>query len=562
MKKIQLRKPKRPVDQSVALIELPPLSERLQYMTGLRLAFAFVVFVLHFWGAQITGLTPVEVLPATVIYLFATLVNEVARRLLHRRGLPLLAIMLIMDGIYLAWVSFATGGPASPLRFMIYLHLIAVTLLASYRTGLKVALWHSLMFFVAFYAQLAGWVEPFVPISGSVQEAATAFNRLSVLNILAFWFVAIGTALFSASNEKELRRNRDDVGRLAGMAVDLEKVNEPRAVAMVTLQRLSANFTSRRSAFIAGRDALRILAYDGEVPYHQVAPNADALIAQAWRDRQIRLIRQVDPATNPMISSLFPNGRGLIVVPLFAEARAVGAIVIEHGDQLGAVERRELMLMEQFATYAALSLRNAWAVGEIKRLAQIDPLTGLANRGTFQDALARELSRSDRSGEQFSLLILDLDHFKNVNDTYGHQIGDDVLKSVAATMETIKRDFDTASRYGGEEFAVILPGCSAGDSRVVAERFRKSIQEQREPVEITASVGIATFPVDATSTKDLIKMADDALYESKRRGRNQVTVAGDSPMDALKELSDELDELEELEELEDEVSETVPPLDM
>lgn len=537
-------------DQSVSLIDLPPLSERLQYMTGLRLAFAFVVFVLHFWGSRFTGLTPVEVLPATVIFLTATLVNEFARRLLHRRGLPLLATMLVMDGIYLAWVAFATGGPTSPLRFLIYLHLIGVTLLASYRTGLKVALWHSLMFFVAFYAQLAGWVEPFVPIRGSVEAAAAEFNRLSVLNILAFWFVAIGTALFSASNEKELRRNRDDVGRLAEMAVELEKENEPRSVARVTLRRLAANFHVERAVFVAGRDSLRILAYDGEVPWHQVTPNADALIVEAWSDRRTRLVRQPDPSSNPMLASLFPAGKGLIVVPLYAEARSVGVIVLERGDPMAAIERREIVLMEQFATYAALALRNAWALEEIRKLAQIDPLTGLANRGTFQESLTRELSRADRSGEPVTLLILDIDHFKQVNDTYGHQIGDDVIKNIASTLASVKRDFDTAARYGGEEFAVILPGCNAQDSRAIAERFRTKIKAHREPLEVTSSVGVATYPTDAGNSKDLIKLADDALYESKRAGRDRVTLA----TDALTSAS--------VGQMREAPSEATPPLDL
>jgi diguanylate cyclase (GGDEF)-like protein len=538
-----------------AVIDLPPLSERLQYLTGLRLAFAALVVILRFAGERFTGLTPQEVLPATLIFVAATWVNEFARRYMHRRGLPLLAAMLVMDGIYLAWVMFATGGPTSPLRFLIYMHLIAVTLLASYRTGLKVALWHSLMFFVAFYAQLAGWVEPFVAIEGTVQEAAAEFNRQSVLNIVAFWFVAIGTAMFSASNERELRRNRDDVGRLAGMAVELEEASEPRAVARVTLKRLTSNFASRRAAFIAGRDVLKILAYEGEVPFYTINPNSDALILQAWRDRKPRLVKQADADENPMIASLFPNGKGIVVVPLFAEARPVGAICMEYGEALTGIERREITLLEQFATYAGLALQNAWALEEIKRLAQIDPLTGLANRGTFQEALAREISRSERSGEPLSLVILDIDHFKRINDTWGHQIGDDVLRSVAAALELHKRDFDTASRYGGEEFAIILPGCSTTDSRQIADRFRARIEGLKDPVEVTGSVGVATYPTDATTTKDLIKLADDALYASKDAGRNRVTLAGDTLMDAMSEVPESTGGRKR-------VSETVPPLEL
>ena len=514
-------------DRSVSVVDLPPLSERLRYVTWFRLSVAGLVIVLNFWGSRFTELAPREVLPATVIFVIAAIVNDFARRILHRRGLPLISAMLLMDGIYLAWVTFATGGPTSPLRFVVYLHLIAVTLLASYRTGLKIALWHSLMFFVAFYAQLAGWVDPFVPIQGTVEQAAASFNRLSVLNVIAFWFVAIGTAAFSAINERELRRNRDDFGRIATFAVELEEVTEPRAVARVTLKRLVANFGGMRGVFVAGRDSLRILAYEGEVPYAQVKANADSLVLHAWRDRRVRLVRQAHASDNPMITALFPQGRGLMIVPLFVEAAPVGAIIIEHGGGVAVIERRVISLIEQFAAYSGLALSNAWAVEEVKRLAQVDPLTGIANRATFQETLAREMSRSERGGDPFSLLLLDIDNFKQVNDTHGHQVGDDVIRGVAYALTSSKRDFDSAARYGGEEFAIILPGCSAQDSRAIADRFRKRVAGITEPVPVTASVGVATFPQDGASAKDIIKAADDALYESKRSGRDRVTVAAE-----------------------------------
>jgi diguanylate cyclase (GGDEF)-like protein len=119
--------------------------------------------------------------------------------------------------------------------------------------------------------------------------------------------------------------------------------------------------------------------------------------------------------------------------------------------------------------------------------------------------------------------MFDIDHFKSINDTHGHQMGDEVLKKVAATLAEGCRDFDVAARYGGEEFVAVLPSCSAKDSLVVAERLRRAIGEADNPVPITASAGVATFPTHAADPERLIAAADEALYESKRAGRDRVT---------------------------------------
>jgi diguanylate cyclase (GGDEF)-like protein len=140
---------------------------------------------------------------------------------------------------------------------------------------------------------------------------------------------------------------------------------------------------------------------------------------------------------------------------------------------------------------------------------------------TFQDTLERELSRAAREGGDVTLLMLDIDHFKKLNDTRGHQAGDDVLRRVAATLRDQQRAYDTAARYGGEEFALILPGVAREDSYDVGERVRQAIEANG--CEVTASLGVATFPVDAQSEDGLVAAADEALYASKHGGRNQVT---------------------------------------
>jgi diguanylate cyclase (GGDEF)-like protein len=120
-------------------------------------------------------------------------------------------------------------------------------------------------------------------------------------------------------------------------------------------------------------------------------------------------------------------------------------------------------------------------------------------------------------------MMVDVDHFKKFNDTYGHQAGDDVLKLVGGALDEASRDFDIPARYGGEEFAVILPACPSRESLVVAERLRAQVCQVDAVAPVTASAGVATFPTHASNVESLIKAADEALYESKRLGRDRLT---------------------------------------
>jgi diguanylate cyclase (GGDEF)-like protein len=182
-----------------------------------------------------------------------------------------------------------------------------------------------------------------------------------------------------------------------------------------------------------------------------------------------------------------------------------------------------VLTMEQFARLGALAMSNRRLMEKVQRMADTDALTGLANRRTFQHTLETELSRAARNGDQVTLMMLDVDRFKQFNDTHGHQAGDDVLQKVAAALRDACRDFDTAARYGGEEFAVILPSCSPKESLPVAERLRAIVGTVDTVAPVTASAGVATFPNHAADLTSLIKAADEALYESKRAGRDRIT---------------------------------------
>lgn len=161
-------------------------------------------------------------------------------------------------------------------------------------------------------------------------------------------------------------------------------------------------------------------------------------------------------------------------------------------------------------------------------LSHTDGLTGLNNRRSMMETLDKEFERSTRKHSPLSLLMLDIDHFKKINDNFGHQLGDNVLQGLAILLKSFLRQYDMAARFGGEEFALILPETSSADALMVAERIRCGIEKLKidglpDDFRITASLGLATAPNDAMATADdLIREADYALYSAKRSGRNRV----------------------------------------
>jgi diguanylate cyclase (GGDEF)-like protein len=336
--------------------------------------------------------------------------------------------------------------------------------------------------------------------------------------------VALATTAFSSVNERELRRRKADVEALAGMAARLEPQNQPREVAAELLRSVCSTFEFSRGVVAGGQNgSIELLAYHGpgDPP---VAPSCHGgLVRRVVEERRPVLAKALE-GEDKWLNRVLPFARNVVAVPLSADGEAVGALVVEHGARRGGrVERRVVSMLGQFAAHAALALKNSWLLQQVQRLAETDGLTGLANRRTFETTLERELSRSARSGEPVTLVMVDVDHFKKLNDTYGHQAGDEVLERVAAVLASACRDFDTAARYGGEEFAVILPACSSSESLVVAERLRESIAAIETVTAVTASAGVATFPAHGADPEGLIKAADEALYESKRAGRNRVT---------------------------------------
>jgi diguanylate cyclase (GGDEF)-like protein len=224
--------------------------------------------------------------------------------------------------------------------------------------------------------------------------------------------------------------------------------------------------------------------------------------------------------------------KSFLAVPLKLNDKVIGVLNISDKSTGGSFSDDDLQLMLPFAHYASIALeRGAYysMSEELKTLSMTDPLTGLFNRRYFRERLFEEVERVKRHNECFTTFIIDIDDFKVFNDRYGHATGDEILKGVSRLIRDEVRSMDVVSRYGGEEFAVILPHTRKQDSLVIAERIRKGIEEYRPPSGgisewPTISLGVAEFPGDAASIEDLVNKADMAMYDAKKTGKNRVVV--------------------------------------
>jgi diguanylate cyclase (GGDEF)-like protein len=218
---------------------------------------------------------------------------------------------------------------------------------------------------------------------------------------------------------------------------------------------------------------------------------------------------------------------GRLCIPLVTHDELVGMLHLE-GLATGPEHEEQERLAVTVAEQVALALGNARLRESLRRQSVLDPLTGLFNRRHFDAALKRELARARRKNVPVSLVLVDIDHFKSVNDEYGHAVGDAVLRTIAQQLRLGIREGDIACRYGGEEMVLLLPECNATDASARAETIRialaaiKPNPEGEGPERITASFGVAAYPVHAQEAEALFWASDKALYRAKQYGRNRV----------------------------------------
>jgi len=283
--------------------------------------------------------------------------------------------------------------------------------------------------------------------------------------------------------------------------------------------------SAKRGAFEGLTDVLRI--HRGEGIAGKVAEFGEALLVEDLEhDQRIRQKNRLHYKTRSFVS-----------IPLKIGDRVIGVLNLSDKTTGEVFNEEDLKLLQAFATHAAIVMdRNVFLnkSEELEKLTITDHLTGLANRRYLFERLKEELARSERHGHHLCLLMLDLDSFKHCNDTQGHLFGDKVLKEMALTISNTIRSMDIATRYGGDEFIIILPETDESLALDIAERLRANLEKRlagssqvfecREQEAITASIGIACYPEHGSTIEYLMKNVDTALYRAKNSGKNRVAV--------------------------------------
>lgn len=314
-------------------------------------------------------------------------------------------------------------------------------------------------------------------------------------------------------------KGRDEFARLGRAFNEMADQLEARMTELDEERRRLREATMRfGEALAATHDVDGLLRTLVETAVDSTGAKGGLLVAEAGE-----IIRKGDPE----------EGAERLELALTAGRENFGTLILSS-DEFTADDRETAHWL---VGHGVIALENARLHRTVQRQALVDGLTGLANRRLYEAALAKELSRSDRFGEPVTLVLADLDDFKRVNDAHGHPAGDEVLREFARTLKDCLREIDLAARWGGEEFAVLLPGTDVQGGITLAERMRSALAERvivsaaGDRITMTASFGVAEWGGTGTAN-DLLALADSALYEAKRRGKNRVEAAGGPSLEA------------------------------
>ncbi len=247
-----------------------------------------------------------------------------------------------------------------------------------------------------------------------------------------------------------------------------------------------------------------------------------------WVAKKKKPVLIEDVSLDPRFKNVEKQRRrmiSMICVPLMIKRRVIGVVSLSTRDPNHVFSRQELELTVLMSAHISLALEN----NRLYEISVLDGLTSLYNRRYLEQRLLKEVAYCQRYEKPLTVFMIDIDFFKRLNDSYGHQAGDAVLRQVSETLQKALREYDVVARYGGEEFAVLLPATSKPVGASIAERLRSAVAHgdfvhQDETIPATVSVGVASFPEDGSTPDGLVACADKALYRAKEAGRNQVQI--------------------------------------
>jgi diguanylate cyclase (GGDEF)-like protein len=467
---------------------------------------------------------------------------------------------LLVDATAVAVVLTVTGGPASPFALLMYAEVVALTMVFGWWTGVRIAV--LLSFGLAWVhaaspPALQSATDAVTEADGSLAMALDPTIR-TVMLLLGLWFVAALVAWLSSVTERDLRGLIDDFALLREINHDFDPRHGLAQVSDGIARTLVETFGYRRAVVwlvedddLVAMGAARLAADTQEdIGTVRISSQAPPL-HEAFRRGDPWPVRRTDPRPGAL-ARLMGDDTPLVLLPLGREAQQLGMVTAEVPRRMGSRPRlreRDLRLLRMLTGEASLVLDNARLHAELRARAVTDALTGLPNHGFFQQRLGEELDRMRRRAEVgeervVSLVLFDLDHFKQVNDTFGHPVGDTVLREAARAADRVLRRSDLVCRYGGEEFAIVLPDTPATHAVRACERMQAALRslqletpDGRNVGPVTASFGIASAVGGDRDRATLIRLADEALYEAKRRGRDRVVTHPATTTTLLTDLS-------------------------
>ena len=282
---------------------------------------------------------------------------------------------------------------------------------------------------------------------------------------------------------------------------------------------------------VKGREVEILYGKDLSLREGKIFNTKGTVLDMAAKNKGPVYISDVRDYRSPIMPFKMDRVNSVFLLPMFYERNLLGilSLLLERTNALSSYQRE---LIEVLGNQASISIANARFHAEIERLAVTDGLTGLFNHRHFQERLAHEFNRLGRFSAPVSLLLIDIDYFKKINDTYGHPVGDLVLKRVANIIRKTVRNIDIPARYGGEEFAVVLVGTDEKGAVNMGERLRKTVMDtkfesDKNTFSVTVSIGISTYEGEATKKEELVDKADKALYQAKGNGRNRSVLWSD-----------------------------------
>ncbi len=443
-------------------------------------------------------------------------------------------IIIIFDLVLLQLIfSYATAIAATPghiaIHFSLLTFLLPIIEIAEYLADMNCSLWGTALICLLVLSTQLSFGEDWTVIQKIIKIIAQLGNMF-ILFIVGYMLTV--SIIERRRQERQINSliSLVEAGQELGSSLTLEKIVQLVVNMVRNLVHCNTCVVYLRENTKEG-DMVIVKACDTLPQIERLFKDfnldvAESIVAEVIKKKGSILLNDAHKFQKEKIIPKIKAVRSVMVVPCLFQREAIGSIYV--GQQgVGTFRDDDLRLLSILANQAALAIKNAQLHENVAQLAITDSLSGLYTHGYFQESLDREFRKSYKNSKPVSIMIMDIDFFKIVNDNFGHPQGDALLRQVGGIIKSVSRDSDIICRYGGDEFTVTCLNTNRTEAILIAERIRQAVEEYdfvagNKVVKVTISGGVASFPEDCETKKDLVQIADETLYEAKKGGRNRI----------------------------------------